>query len=69
MNNLTPQLAKEENKDKYGISICTVDGQRISLGDYKTTNSANNNFPLMDLTRVVLYALACTEKSVEYVHK
>ncbi|KAL5259856.1 hypothetical protein ACHWQZ_G010093 [Mnemiopsis leidyi] len=69
VNNLTPQLAKEENKDKYGISICTVDGQRISLGDYKTTNSANNNFPLMDLTRVVLYALACTEKSVEYVHK
>ncbi|XP_063680959.1 glutaminase kidney isoform, mitochondrial-like isoform X1 [Bolinopsis microptera] len=66
---LTPQLAKEENMDKYGLSICTVDGQRLSLGDYKTTTSANNNFPLMDLTRVILYALACTEKSVEYVHK
>ncbi|XP_063679391.1 glutaminase kidney isoform, mitochondrial-like [Bolinopsis microptera] len=59
---LTPQMAKVD-PEKYAISICTVDGQRLSLGDSKTT------FPIQDLNRVLLYALTCTEKSVDYVHQ
>jgi len=60
--NLTPQMAKVD-PEKCAISICSVDGQRFSLGDFK------DPFPIQDLNRVLLYTLACTEKSVEYVHK
>ena len=62
MADLTPQMAKVD-PEKYAISICTVDGQRLSLGDSKTA------FPIQDLNRVLLYALTCTEKSVDYVHQ
>lgn len=49
--------------EKCAISICSVDGQRFSLGDFK------DPFPIQDLNRILLYTLACTEKSVEYVHQ
>lgn len=59
---LTPQMAKVK-PELYAVSICTVDGQRFSIGDSK------HAFPIQDLNRVLLYALTCTEKSVAEVHR
>ena len=59
---LTPQMAKV-NGENYAVSVCTVDGQRFSVGDFK------NPFPIQDLNRVLLYTLCCTDKSVDYIHK
>ena len=36
-----PQLAKAD-VSKWGVSVCSVDGQRFNIGDTKTPVSANN---------------------------
>ena len=36
-----PQLAKAD-VSKWGVSVCSVDGQRFNIGDTKTPVSADN---------------------------
>ena len=36
-----PQLAKAD-MSKWGVSVCSVDGQRFNIGDTKTPVSADN---------------------------
>ncbi|NJB72626.1 glutaminase [Saonia flava] len=56
-----PQLARV-NPNQFAISICTVDGQRFSLGD------ATVNFCLQSSCKPVNYCLALEELGGEKVH-
>ncbi|NEQ49037.1 MAG: glutaminase A [Leptolyngbya sp. SIO3F4] len=57
-----PQLARI-NPEQYAISICTVDGQRYSLGD------ANKNFCLQSSCKPINYCLALEELGEKKVHE
>ncbi|XP_036435137.1 glutaminase liver isoform, mitochondrial [Colossoma macropomum] len=57
-----PQLAKF-NPDLWGVSLCTVDGQRHSVGDTQVP------FCLQSCVKPLEYALAINELGSEHVHK
>ena len=57
-----PQLARVD-PDHFAISICTVDGQRFSLGDSKV------NFGLQSSCKPINYCLALEELGEEKVHE
>ena len=57
-----PQLACV-NPDLFGISVCTVDGQIINIGDVK------EEFTLQSCSKVLTYLKACDETSSDYVHR
>lgn len=57
-----PQLS-EVDPELYGCSICTVDGQRFSVGDYE------HEFTLQSCSKVFAYCIACEENGVQVVHK
>lgn len=56
-----PQLARAD-PEKWGVSVCTVDGQRISVGD------AEHPFCLQSCAKPLTYALAVTDQGSEKVH-
>lgn len=56
-----PQLAKV-NPDFWGVSLCTIDGQRFSLGD------VNEPFTLQSCSKPLTYAIALEELGQETVH-
>lgn len=56
-----PQLARV-NPDQFAISICTVDGQRFSMGD------AKSNFCLQSSCKPINYCLALEQLGEEKVH-
>jgi glutaminase len=49
--------------DLYAVSVCTVDGQRITLGDHE------EKFPLQSASKPINYAIALHEMGEEEVHK
>ncbi len=57
-----PQL-KKITPDKFGISICTVDGQRFSLGD------CSEHFSIQSCFKPFNYLLALEEHGEDTVHK
>jgi len=57
-----PHLAKQ-GLDKFGMSLCTVDGQRYSLGDY------GDRFTLQSVCKSLIYAIALNELGRDVVHK
>ncbi|CAG9798320.1 unnamed protein product [Chironomus riparius] len=56
-----PQLANVA--DHWGVSVCTVDGQRFSIGDTEV------GFSIQSCSKPLTYALACEYLSPEVVHK
>uniref|UniRef100_A0A1Y1N5E0 glutaminase n=3 Tax=Photinus pyralis TaxID=7054 RepID=A0A1Y1N5E0_PHOPY len=56
-----PQLART-NPDYWGVSICTVDGQRFSLGD------VNVPFTLQSCSKPLTYAIALDQLGEDVVH-
>ncbi|XP_058459566.1 glutaminase liver isoform, mitochondrial isoform X2 [Malaya genurostris] len=57
-----PQLARV-NPDYWGISICTVDGQRFSIGD------SNVSFTLQSCSKPLTYAIALEKLGSDVVHQ
>lgn len=60
--NYIPQLAKF-SPHLWGVSLCTVDGQRHAIGD------TNMPFCLQSCVKPLEYALAVHEAGTEHVHK
>ncbi|XP_056391731.1 glutaminase kidney isoform, mitochondrial-like isoform X3 [Hyla sarda] len=57
-----PQLSKF-SPDLWGVSLCTVDGQRHSVGDTKVP------FCLQSCVKPLKYAISVNDLSTEYVHR
>ncbi|MGF1426119.1 glutaminase [Kitasatospora sp. LaBMicrA B282] len=57
-----PQLARVD-ADQFAISVCTVDGQRFSIGDAET------DFCLQSVSKAVNYCLALDEHGPDTVHR
>uniref|UniRef100_A0A0K2U2A2 glutaminase n=1 Tax=Lepeophtheirus salmonis TaxID=72036 RepID=A0A0K2U2A2_LEPSM len=63
--NTTGQVIDQKgpNKCKWSVSICTVDGQRLSLG------CATDPFTMKDLCKPILYAICMENLGEQVVHK
>lgn len=57
-----PQLARY-SPDEWALSICTVDGQRFSIGD------TNTNFTLQSCSKPFTYAICLNELGPDVVHR
>ncbi|WP_079110090.1 glutaminase A [Streptomyces roseifaciens] len=57
-----PQLARVD-ADQFAMSVCTVDGQRFSIGD------AGVNFCLQSVSKTVSYCLTLEEHGSDTVHR
>ncbi len=62
MADYIPQLAKQ-NPEHFGVSVCTVDGQRLNIGN------SNIDFCVQSCCKPINYCLALDEHDKEYVHK
>ena len=62
--NYIPQLdLKEPEVDQYGVAVCTIDGQRFSIGD------PQEFFSVQSTAKPIMYCLALEEHGVEKVHQ
>lgn len=57
-----PQL-KRVNPDLYGVSLCTIDGQRLSLGE------ADEPYVVQSCCKPIGYCLALEEQGEQVVHR
>lgn len=57
-----PQLARM-NPDYWGVSVCTIDGQRFSIGD------VNVPFTLQSCSKPLTYAIALEQLGADVVHQ
>lgn len=62
MNDMLPHPAPER-QPAYAVSVCTVDGQLLQLGDYDL------GFLLQSIAKPVIYAIAVEELGKEKVHE
>jgi len=62
VSSFTPDLARV-NPNYFSICICTIDGQRLALGD------SDVPFTLQGLCKPISYLMALQEKGVSYVAK
>ena len=62
MANYIPQLATF-GKDKWAMSVCTVDGQRFSLGD------VDDPFTIQSCSKPFSYAICLNKLGQDLVHR
>ena len=62
MASYIPQLARQDPND-WGVALCTVDGQRFSIGNTDVP------FCLQSSSKAMMYTLALTLHGPEYVHQ
>ncbi|CAN5592368.1 glutaminase A [soil metagenome] len=55
--------ASEKEKKLYAVSVCTIDGQKLQLGDHE------KKFKLQSVSKPINYAIALQERGEEKVHK
>ena len=58
-----PQLQRMSGGKHWGMSVCTIDGQRFSLGDSTVP------FTLQSVSNPFTYAMSLNQLGSEYVHK
>ena len=56
-----PQLGRV-SPERYGVALCTIDGQRLALGD------ADERFCVQSTCKPINYCLALDEQAPEKVH-
>ena len=54
-------ILKDANPNKWGLSICSIDGQRFSIGDYK------DMFSIQSVSKPVTYGLCLAAEGEDYV--
>jgi glutaminase len=54
-------ILRDADPDKFGLSICSTDGQRFSVGDYES------QFSLQSVSKPVTYALCLEEEGHDFV--
>lgn len=54
-------ILRDADPDKWGMSICSIDGQRFSIGDY------TDKFSIQSVSKPVTYGLCLAKEGEEYV--
>lgn len=57
-------LLRDADPEKWGVAVCSVDGQRASMGDASTSK-----FSLQSVSKPVTYAIALTNEGEEFMEQ
>ncbi|MCX5968357.1 MAG: glutaminase A [Cyanobacteria bacterium] len=56
-------ILRDADPDKWGVALCSVDGQRLEIGDVDTYHS------IQSVSKPITYAFAIEEEGTDFVHQ